>query len=134
VSGEYAVQAERAAAFVAAATAAAERYEALTASDEARRVDTDAQRWLGAALGRAAAAEALLEETAAAPPLEAEDELRLALMAREAMRLAWTAILELARVEPAAFEQTARELVGGLAEPREEAMLRDLARARLGIG
>ena len=139
-------QAVLAAVFVGAALAALERYEDLV-RDGADALDADTQRWLGAGIGRTTAAELLLLETAeqyeaACPPgaLRArEDDLRLAMMAREAMRLAWGAVAEIARTAAADrgdFEQIARDLLGGWGEPSigpEEILVRELARARLRV-
>jgi len=128
-----------AAVFVGAALAAVERYEQLV---RGATPDADTQRWLGAGIGRTTAAELLLLETAelhAAAPRTREDELRLAAMARESMKLAWQAVLELARIAGAQrgrFEPLARELVGGWGEPSipaEEILLRELARERLRV-
>ena len=61
------------------------------------------------------------------------------MMAREAMRLAWRAVAEIARTAAADrgdFEQIARDLLGGWGEPSigpEEILVRELARARLRV-
>jgi 3-hydroxy-9,10-secoandrosta-1,3,5(10)-triene-9,17-dione monooxygenase len=150
-----------AAVFAGAASAAAEIYEQLTRSGSVRgstssprRLDPDYQRWLGAAIGRASAASLLLAE-AVAPgagvPLDAGGgilasptaTLELAMLARESMKLAWSAVADVLRTAAApdsgaqaALERIGRALMSGFGDPAlpaEESVARRFARRRLGL-
>ena len=78
-----------AAVFAGAAARAAEIHaQVVSAAPQARALDPDHQRWLGAAMPRAAAARMLLREAAAANGEGA----RLGSLARQSMRYAWEAV------------------------------------------
>jgi hypothetical protein len=155
------LQAGLAAVFVGAASTAAEVYEELVRTEPTsrppigpRRLDPDYQRWLGAAVGRATAAELLLGEAAesylgtrAAPgdavAITCADDLRLDMLARESMKLAWSAVHEALRTAGpgvpgrlAQLDRIGRALLSAWGDPSdrsEEWAARQLARERLGI-
>jgi hypothetical protein len=150
-----------AAVFAGAASAATEIYEELTRSGSVtgspaspRRLDPDHQRWLGAALGRASAASLLLAEAAApsaGAPLDADAGvladpaamLELTMLARESMKLSWSAVADVLRTAAApdaashaALDRIGRALMSGFGDPAlptEESVARQLARRRLGL-
>jgi len=106
-------QSELSALAVGALRGALEEYESLIRSRRtqrppivARYLDPDYQRWFGQAIGRAAAAEALLTGVAKrwsdythrfaqeGRPFSRRDDLELNVLAREALTLAWTSLQE----------------------------------------
>ena len=127
-----------AAVFAGAAARAAEIHEQIVrAAPQSRALDPDHQRWLGAAVARAAAARLLLREAAAANA----EGVRLGSLARQAMRYASDGVQEALRVAGAAereagaeLERIARFMLNGLSDPAalpEEWIARQLARERL---
>jgi 3-hydroxy-9,10-secoandrosta-1,3,5(10)-triene-9,17-dione monooxygenase len=104
-------QAELSAVMVGAVKGALDEYEQIVQTRKTQRppivlrhLDPDYQRWLGLAIGRVAAAEATLVQAAEqymelcrravdeGIPFSREDDLRLNVVAREAMNLAWDAM------------------------------------------
>jgi 3-hydroxy-9,10-secoandrosta-1,3,5(10)-triene-9,17-dione monooxygenase len=104
-------QSELAALAIGGVKGAIEEYETLIRTRKTQRppiveryLDPDYQRWFGAAMGRAAAAEAAVIQLAKrymrstrrsaeeGIPFSREDDLRLNIVAREALTLAWTAM------------------------------------------
>ncbi len=127
-----------AAVFEGAAARAAEIHEQIVrAAPQTRALDLDHQRWLGAAIARAAAARLLLREAAAANP----ENVRLGSLARQSMRYAWDGVQESLRVGGTAehegreeLERIARFMLNGLSDPAappDEWTARQLARERL---
>lgn len=127
-----------AAVFAGAAARAAEIHEQIVrAAPRSRALDPDHQRWLGAAVARAATARLLLREAAAANA----EGVRLGSLARHAMRYAWDGVQQALGVAGAAerdageeLERIARFMLTGLSDPAapsEEWIARQLARERL---
>jgi 3-hydroxy-9,10-secoandrosta-1,3,5(10)-triene-9,17-dione monooxygenase len=136
-----------AAVFAGAASAAADVYEELVRSGSvagsARRLDPDNQRWLGAAIGRASAAALLLAEAAAPRDGVSLAAVELAVLARESMKLAWSAVEGVLRTAAPAgadalaeLDRIGRAMLSGIGDPSlpsEESVARALARRRLGL-
>jgi 3-hydroxy-9,10-secoandrosta-1,3,5(10)-triene-9,17-dione monooxygenase len=127
-----------AAVLAGAAGRAAELAETVVrAAPATRALDPDHQRWLGAAIAHAAAANAILGEAVA----RGDEGLALAALARQSMLYAWEAAQEALRGSAAAarrerdeLERIARFMLYGLddgAVPAPEWIARQLARERL---
>jgi 3-hydroxy-9,10-secoandrosta-1,3,5(10)-triene-9,17-dione monooxygenase len=155
-------QAQQTAVLVGGAVAAVDEYERLVRTEQTplpprnpRRLDPDYQRWLGTAIGRVTAAELLLEEVAEqyveacagierGEPFSREADLRLTAMAREAAKLARSAVDDVVvrtagsgAMQPGErIERITRDLPAGLSHPAipaDEDVARRLARERLGL-
>jgi len=127
-----------AAVFEGAAARAAEIHEQIVrAPPQARPLDPDHQRWLGAAIARADAARLLLREAAVANA----ESVRLGSLARQSMRYAWDAVQDALGVGGSAereyreeLERIARFMLSGRSDPAappDEWIARQLARERL---
>jgi 3-hydroxy-9,10-secoandrosta-1,3,5(10)-triene-9,17-dione monooxygenase len=154
------LQAGLSAVFVGAASTAAEIYEALVRTEPTprspfgpRQLDPDYQRWLGATVGRVTAAELLLGEAAEqylgawagaddGVPFTRAHDLRLGMLARESMKLAWSAVHDVVRTagpgarRVAELDRIGRAMLRGWADPSnlsEELVSRQLAQERLGL-
>lgn len=134
--------------FAGAAARAAELHAELLEASASATADPDQLRWMGASIGRAAAAQTLLEESLERSDGGGADEgPQLGALAHRALGYAWTAASESARTAPTgdgeagarsvaelqAIARTLLELRGDPAPLGEEELARALARERLGL-